>query len=152
MHPLGLEFQTGECISNPSVFNILVVDDFTDWRRCIIEELQQNLSFCVIGVASDGPEAVLKAGELRPDLILLDISLPKFDGIEAARQIRKIAPESKILFLSQKLDLAVVQAALRAGGHGYVVKSDVHSDLFVAVEAVMDGKEFVSPRLTDHGA
>jgi DNA-binding NarL/FixJ family response regulator len=79
------------------------------------------------------------------------IGLPKLDGIEAARHIRKLAPESKILFLSQELDPVVARAALSAGGHGYVIKSDAYSELFTAVEAVMLGKGFVSPRLRDHG-
>lgn len=104
----------------------------------------------VIGVASDGLEAVLKAEGLQPDLILLDIGLPKLNGIEAARRIRKVAPESKILFLSQERDPHVAQAALSAGGDGYVVKSDAGSELLAAVEALMLGNKYVSPRLTDH--
>jgi DNA-binding NarL/FixJ family response regulator len=127
-----------------------VVDDFADWRRCVLEKLRENRSLQVIGVACDGLTAVLEAEKLQPDLILLDIGLPKLDGIESARHIRKIAPESKILFLSQELDPDVARAALSAGGHGYVVKSDADSELLAAVEAVMLGKNFVSPRLADH--
>ena len=96
---------------------------------------------------SDGLEAVLKAEELQPDLILLDIGLPKVSGIEAARQIRKVAPKSKILFVSQGLDREVAHTALSEGGHGYVLKSDAYNELLVAVEAIMQGKKFVSRRL-----
>lgn len=128
-----------------------MVDDFAAWRDFIIAKLGGNPSFQVIGVASDGLAAVLKAEELKPDLILLDIGLPRLNGIEAARRIRKVAPESKILFLSQELDVDVVQAALSAGGHGYVVKSDADSELFAAVEAVMSGNEFVSRKLKGNG-
>jgi ActR/RegA family two-component response regulator len=96
---------------------------------------------------SDGLEAVLKAEELEPDLILLDIGLPKMTGIEAARQIRKVAPKSKILFVSQALDRDVAHAALSEGGHGYVLKSDAHNELLAAIEEVMQGKQFVSRRL-----
>jgi two-component system, NarL family, nitrate/nitrite response regulator NarL len=99
----------------------------------------------IVGVASDGLEAIQKAGELQPDLILLDIGLPKVTGIEAARRIRNVA-KSKILFLSQESDLDVAQAALSEGGHGYVVKSDADDELFAAVETVMQGKKFVSRR------
>jgi DNA-binding NarL/FixJ family response regulator len=137
-------------MSNQLLVRILVVDDFADWRHCVIEKLRENRSLQVVGVASDGLEAVLKAEELQPDLILLDISLPKLNGIEAARRIREVAPESKILFLSQGLDLDVARAALSSGGHGYVVKSDAGSELFAAVEAIMLGKRFVSHRLADH--
>jgi DNA-binding NarL/FixJ family response regulator len=96
---------------------------------------------------SDGLEAVQKAGELQPDLILLDIALPRVNGIEAARRIRKVAPKSKILFLSQRFDLDVVRIALSEGGHGYVVKSDADAELFTGVEVVMQGKKFVSRSL-----
>jgi len=104
----------------------------------------------VIGAATDGLEAVLKAEELQPDLILLDIGLPKQDGLAAARQIRKIAPKTKILFLSQELDPRVAQAALDAGGDGYLVKSDADRELFPAVAAVMIGQKFVSVSVKDH--
>ncbi|MGB9448129.1 MAG: response regulator transcription factor, partial [Candidatus Acidiferrum sp.] len=122
---------------------MLVVDDFADWRSCVREKLRENRSFQVIGVASDGLEAVLKAEGLQPDLILLDIGLPKLNGIEAARRIRKVAPESKILFLSQERDPHVAQAALSAGGDGYVLKSDAGSELLAAVEALMLGNKYV---------
>ena len=91
--------------------------------------------------------AIQKAGELQPDLILLDIGLPKVTGIVAARRIRNVAPKSKILFLSQELDLDVALAALSEGGHGFLVKSDAESELFAAVDEVMQGKKFVSRRL-----
>jgi DNA-binding NarL/FixJ family response regulator len=140
-----------EAISNQSLIRILVVDDFADWRHCILEKLRENRNFQVIGVASDGLEAVLKAEELQPDLILLDIGLPEQNGIEAARTIRKVVPESKILFLTEELDVAVAQAALSAGGHGYVIKSDTDDELIVAIETVLLGKKFVSRRFTDQG-
>ena len=102
----------------------------------------------IVGVASDGLDAIQKAGELQPDLILLDIGLPKVTGMAAARDIRNVAPKSKILFLSQELDLDVALAAL-SDGHGYVVKSDANNELFAAVEAVLQGKKFVSCRLAE---
>lgn len=140
-----------EAISDLSLVRILVVDDFVDWQRCVCDHLQQNRRFHVIAVASDGFEAVQKAQELQPDLILLDIGLPLLDGIAAARQIRKVAPDSKILFLTQELDPAVAQAALSSGGDGYVIKSHATQELVAAIEAVLLGKKFVSARLTDRG-
>jgi len=136
-----------EAISNQSIVRILIVDDFAAWRQYVIEKLRENLNFEVIGIASDGLEAVRKAEELQPDLILLDIGLPRLDGIGAARQIHTVAPESKIIFLSQELDLDVARAALSMGGHGFVVKSEAENELFVAIEAVMLGKRFESRRL-----
>ena len=146
---IGFELKGG-AISKQLFVSVLVVDDFAAWRRCVIEKFQEDRSLQVIGVASDGLEAVLKAEELQPDLILLDIGLPKLDGIQAARQIRKVAPESKILFLTQDLDPDVARAALSVGGHGYLIKSDAHRELFAAVEAVMLGKRFVSRGLAGH--
>jgi DNA-binding NarL/FixJ family response regulator len=123
-----------------------VVDDFAPWPRFVIAKLRQNQNMQIVGVASDGLAAVLKAAELQPDLILLDVGLPKLNGIEAARQIRKVAPTSKILFLSQEIDVDVAHVALTYG-HGYVLKSDADDELFAAIEVVMQGEKFVSLRL-----
>ena len=131
---------------------ILVVDDFADWRRYVLEKLGENQRLQVVGVACDGLEGVQRVKELQPDLILLDIGMPKLNGIAAARQIRKVALKCKILFVTQELDADVAREALSAGGHGYVVKSDAEGELFAAVEAVLLGKTFVSPRLGEHAA
>jgi DNA-binding NarL/FixJ family response regulator len=125
-------------------FRILVVDDFVPWRNYLVEKVGRIPASQIVGVASDGAEAVLKAAELHPDLILLDVSLPDLSGIKAAARIRGFSPESKILFVSQDLDFDVALGALDAGGFGYVVKSDAEDELLTAVEAVMSGKRFVS--------
>jgi len=102
--------------------------------------------FCEV---SDGVEAVEKAGDLRPELILLDIGLPKLNGIEAARQISQIASYSKILFLGGFDSLEVVEEALNTGANGYVLKLDAVSELIEAVEAVFQGERFISRRLKE---
>jgi DNA-binding NarL/FixJ family response regulator len=101
----------------------------------------------IISEASDGLEAVQKAQDLKPEIILLDIGLPKLNGIEAARQIRQLSPSSKIIFLSQNNDLDIVQAALGAGALSYVLKAGAQSELLPAVDAVLRGKQFVSSAL-----
>ena len=98
----------------------------------------------VIGEVSDGLEAVQRCVELQPDLILLDIGLPSLNGIKAARQIRRLVPESKVIFLTQESSADVVQEALSLGARGYVVKIKAASELLTAVEAVLLGKTFVS--------
>lgn len=101
----------------------------------------------IVCEVSDGVEAVLKAQELKPDIILMDIGLPGLNGIEAARQISKVASNSKILFLSAFDSPEVVQEALNTGAGGYVAKLDAASELTAAVEAVFQGKQFVSSGL-----
>jgi DNA-binding NarL/FixJ family response regulator len=101
----------------------------------------------VIAETSDGIEAVQKAQDLKPDIILLDIGLPKINGIEAARRIRQLSPSSKIIFLSQNNDPDIVRAALGTGALGYVRKMGVKKELLPAVDAVLRGKQFVSSSL-----
>lgn len=125
---------------------ILIVDDNESWRRMVFTLLQEQPNLLVIGEASDGLEAVQRSKQLQPDLILLDVGLPELNGIEAARQICEIAPNSKILFLSENLCREVVREAFRVGARGYVVKSDAACDLLAAVEAVIGDKQFVNNR------
>jgi DNA-binding NarL/FixJ family response regulator len=112
--------------------------------------MQRKAELQVICEVADGAEGVQKARELQPELILLDIGLPSLNGIEAARQIRKLSPNSKILFVSENRHSDVVEEALRLGALGYVVKSDAARDLLPAVEAVLQGKEFVSAGVSVH--
>ena len=129
---------------------VLVVDDYEPFRRFVTSILQKQPKLQVIGEASDGLEAVHKAEELQPDLIVLDIGLPSLNGIEAARRTRKLSPESKILFVSQESSGDVVQEALRAGARGYVVKTDAGSELLEAVNTVLRGDQFVGKRFSGH--
>ncbi|MGC2705052.1 MAG: response regulator [Candidatus Acidiferrales bacterium] len=124
-----------------------MVDDFVPWRSYIVAKLAENPALRIVGFAADGLEAVQQAAELQPELILMDINLPNLSGIGAARRIRELSLKSKILFVSQNVDLDVVRAALDAGGFGYVLKSSAESELLAAVEAVMLGKTFVSNQL-----
>jgi DNA-binding NarL/FixJ family response regulator len=124
-----------------------VVDDFTPWRHFTRLTLQQQTDLQVIGEASDGAEAVVKAEELQPDLILLDIGLPTLNGIEAARQLREVAPQSRILFVTQNRLRDIVEAALGTGASGYLLKADAGRELLLAVMAVLEGKRFISGSL-----
>jgi DNA-binding NarL/FixJ family response regulator len=125
---------------------ILIVDDFEPWRRFVSSALQKVDSQILFEV-SDGLEAVYKAEGLRPDLILLDIGLPTLNGIRAARRIRDLSPDSKILFLSEENSPEVAEAALEAGGAGYLVKSDAGRELLAAVRALSEGKRYLGARL-----
>jgi DNA-binding NarL/FixJ family response regulator len=129
---------------------VLLVDDYLPFRRFVFSELGKRPELQVIGEASDGLEAVEKAEELQPDLIVLDIGLPKLNGIEAAKRIHNVVPGAKILFVTQNNDTDVVQAALSNGAKGYVLKLDASKELLPAVEAILQGDRFVSMRL-NHG-
>jgi DNA-binding NarL/FixJ family response regulator len=133
-----------------STIRILVADDHEGWRRQVLSLLQARPEWQVIAKAADGPETVQKAEELKPDLILLDIGLPKLNGIEAARRIQQLSPNSKIIFLSMYNSPDVVQAGLSTGARGYVHKTDVNRELLPAMDAVLRGKQFVSSSLRDH--
>jgi DNA-binding NarL/FixJ family response regulator len=131
-------------LSRAAAVRVLVAEDFEPFREFVTATLAGVRDLQVIGEASDGLAAVQKAVELLPDLILLDIGLPILNGFEAARQIRKLVPESKIIFFTQESSADVVQEALSIGAWGYVVKTNAGTDLRAAVEAVMSGKRFVS--------
>jgi DNA-binding NarL/FixJ family response regulator len=126
---------------------VLVADDFAPWRRLLHSILQEKSELKVVCEVSDGLEAIQKARELEPDLILLDIGLPTLSGIEAARQIRTIVPKAKILFVSENYSIDIARSTLNAGGCGYVIKSDAGSELLAAIETVFLGKQFLSARL-----
>ena len=131
------------------VIQILVVDDFLPWQRLVSKLFESEPNLKIISFASEGFEAVQKAKELQPDVILMDISLPKLSGIEAARQIRKVAPNSKILFVSTYDLLEIVEAALDTGASGYVAKVDAGEELAEAVKAVFQGQRYVSGGLKE---
>jgi DNA-binding NarL/FixJ family response regulator len=126
---------------------VLVVEDFAPFWQFIRSTLAERPEVQVIGEVADGLEAVQTAELLEPDLVLLDIGLPTLNGIEAARQIRKLVPASKIIFLSQESSSEVVQEALKLGAWGYVVKTRAASDLLAAVDAFLEGRQFVSAGL-----
>jgi DNA-binding NarL/FixJ family response regulator len=130
-----------------SRIRVLVVDDHEPFRRFVRATLNLRPEVQVISEASDGLEAVQKAAELQPGLIVLDIGLPGLNGIEAARRIRKLSPNSTILFLSQESSPEIVQEALCLGALGFVIKAHAGSQLLAAVEAVLRNEQFVSSRL-----
>jgi len=130
---------------------ILAVDDFEPWRHSVRSMLKRQAELRLVGEVADGMEAVQKAEELQPDLVLLDIGLPKLNGIEAARRIRQVVPDTKIIFLTLNRDVDLLQAALDSSANGYVLKANAASELRPAIE-VVQGKQFVSSGLVDRAA
>jgi DNA-binding NarL/FixJ family response regulator len=130
-----------------SAVRVLVVDDYEPFRRFVCATLGARPELQVVGEAADGLQAVQKAEELQPDLILLDVGLPKLNGIEAAHRISRLVPVAKILFVSQENDTDVIAAALSDGAEGYLRKQNAVSEPLSAVETLLRGDRFVSAEL-----
>ena len=129
--------------SSTVLSKILVVEDFEDFRRILCLALEQRCEFQLIQ-ASDGLEAVQKAEQQQPDLILLDVGLPSLNGIEVAKRVRHLAPQARVLFVSQESSPDVVREALNSGAQGYIHKHRVGRDLLPAIDAILRGEQFVS--------
>lgn len=126
---------------------ILLVEDFKPYRILILKLLSQSPDFSVVSHAEDGADAIAQAGRLRPDLILMDIGLPKLNGLEAARQILELVPTSKIIYLTYVTDTDVVEEALSLGASGYILKHEAEEVLLPALAAVLEGNRFISDGL-----
>jgi DNA-binding NarL/FixJ family response regulator len=124
----------------------LVVDDVEDFRLLLRSMLEERTVCEVVGEASDGLQAVVRAEQLQPELVLLDLGLPTINGIEVARRIRKLSPNSKILFVTQNSSPEIAQEALRTGANGYLLKGET-TDLPAAVETVIRGEQYISGRV-----
>lgn len=129
---------------------ILLAEDLELWRDYVCSMLRSEPSFEVICEAVDGLQAVQLTEEHQPTIALLDIDLPRLSGLEAAGSIKKLAPDTAILFLSGQHDMDIIHRALELGS-GYVLKSDTASDLIPAIHAVAKGETFVSRQLARLG-
>ena len=122
---------------------ILVADDHSAILESVVPMLESF--FTVVGTASDGKAAVEAEERLRPDVVVLDISMPVLSGIDAAKQMRKSGSKAVIIFLTVHQDTDILATARRAGGLGYVVKTRLRADLVPAIKEALEGRDFVSP-------
>ena len=123
---------------------VLIADDSESFRHAVSSILTGLPELKLIAEAADGAEALKKAAELNPDLILLDVGLPIINGVEAAARMRTVAPTARTLFLTQHDSPDFVRAALRAGALGYVLKVDAGSELLQAAMAILRGEQYLS--------
>lgn len=128
---------------------ILIADDHELVRRGVLGVLHSRHGWRVVGEAANGREAVEKTIKLKPDVAILDISMPELDGVEAVCQIREAVPDTKVLVLTMHESDQVVKRALDAGAHGYVLKSDLSESLPKAVKAIAEGKRFLTPKVSE---
>ena len=122
-----------------NIYRMLVVDDFAPWRDKLRTLLESRSEWNVVGEASDGQQAIEKAAEIQPDIILLDIGIPALNGIEAAKIIHQKCPKSKILFVTQDGGSDIRDAAMQVGAVGYVRKTNVGSELLDAINTALSG-------------
>lgn len=127
---------------------LLLVDDHTVVRQGLRLILSQHEDLEVVGEAANGEEAVQHALRLRPDVAVIDIAMPRVNGVEATRLLRQNCPECNILILSMHKDAAYVRETLRVGAKGYLLKDTIASDLVKAVRAAASGEGYISPAVS----
>jgi DNA-binding NarL/FixJ family response regulator len=137
----------GEIVEDLSTVRVLAVDDSPQWRRFVATYLMEKLAR-EIETAADGLEAIHKAQALQPDVIIMDIWMPVLNGLSATREIRKVAPRTGILIVSNERDPDIVQAAFAAGARGYGLKPLAAIELMTAIEVVVRGELFIGRGLT----
>src|ERR1700732_988422 len=133
----------------PKRLRILVADDHELVRRGIRGVLCTRRGWSVVGEAVNGREAVEKVNRLKPDIAILDISMPDLDGLQATRRIREAVPTTEVVVLTMHESDQMVRRVLDAGARGYVLKSDLATHLVKAVKHVSAGKLFLTPRVSD---
>ena len=127
----------------------MIVDDHALRREGLQAMLTSEAGFEVVGMIEDGKAAVQAAAELQPDIILMDLSMQRTSGIEAIAQIKRRHPEIKIVALTFHKEDGYIHATLEAGAEGYVLKDDSRTELFSALESVINGKRYLSPGICD---
>ncbi len=127
---------------------ILIVEDHRILREGLRSLLSSNAGFKVVGEAQDGKEGIQKAGDLKPDLVLMDLSMPKMDGLDAISEIKAVSPKSRLLVLTVHKAEEYVFASLKAGADGYLLKDATSAELMLAVESVMQGNPYISPGIS----
>jgi RNA polymerase sigma factor (sigma-70 family) len=127
---------------------ILLADDHTLFRQGLRRVLQEQQGWEVVGEASDGAEAVRRTLELEPDVVILDIAMPRLNGVDAARQITRRLQDTRVLIVSMYSDEVFITQALQAGAHGFLLKDSADADLVRAVTDVANGKSFFSPAVS----
>lgn len=127
---------------------IVIAEDHTILREGLRALLESNPKFKVIGEAENGMEAIRTSINLKPDLVLMDLSMPKLHGFEAIKEIKKQAPEIKIIALTVHKREEYIQATLQAGADGYILKDANHIELVRAIKSVLEGKRYLSPEIS----
>jgi two-component system, NarL family, response regulator NreC len=130
-------------------YRIVIAEDHTILREGLRALLTSSPDFDIVGEAADGREAIRCVEKLKPNLILTDLSMPRMNGMDAIREIRRRAPETKILVLTVHKTEEYILATLKAGADGYLLKESTQAELLAAVRHVLSGKHYISPGISD---
>jgi two-component system response regulator NreC len=128
---------------------IVIAEDHTILREGLRSLLSSNANFEIVGEAGDGREAIRYVEKYKPDLILTDLSMPRMNGMEAIREIKRESPETKVLVLTVHRAEEYILATFRAGADGYLLKDSTHSELIMAVKKVLSGTHYISPEISE---
>jgi two-component system response regulator NreC len=128
---------------------IVIAEDHTILREGLKSLLSSNPGFEIVGEAGDGREAIRCAEKLKPDLILTDLSMPRMNGMEAIKEIKRESPATKVLVLTVHRAEEYILATFKAGADGYVLKDSTHSELVMAVKKVLNGRHYISPEISE---
>ncbi len=130
------------------MYRVVIAEDHTLFRQGLKALLSLEPEFEVVGEAADGFQAIQSAKELKPDIILLDISMPRVDGMAAIREIKSVCPEAKILILTVHKTEEHVLETLKSGANGYILKDASHEEFLLAMRSVLQGKRYLSPDIS----
>ncbi len=130
-------------------FRIVIAEDHTILREGLISLLSSHPEFEVVGEAEDGREAIRRVDEYKPDLILTDLSMPRMNGTEAIREIKRQSPKTKILVLTVHRAEEYILSTLKAGANGYLLKDSTHAELLMAAKKVLSGNLYISPEISE---
>jgi len=128
---------------------IVIAEDHTILREGLRSLLSSNPSFEIVGEAEDGREAIKCVEKFKPDLILTDLSMPRMNGMEAIKEIKREFPTTKVLVLTVHRAEEYILATFRAGADGYLLKDSTHAELVMAVKKVLSGKHYISPEISE---
>jgi DNA-binding NarL/FixJ family response regulator len=144
----GTIAQVSQRRPNMSALKLLLADDHEIVRQGLRSMLERQRDCEVVGEAADGRQAVTMTKELNPDIVVLDIAMPTLNGLEAARQILKMRPQTKVLILTMHESDSIIREVLDAGARGYILKTDAGRDLVAAVESLRRNKSFFTSRVS----
>lgn len=146
---VDLNFAKFVILTMEEKYRVIIVEDHPIFREGLKTLLSSALSVEVVGEAEDGAEAVVRAEEFKPDLVLMDLSLPRMSGVEAIKKIKERSAEIKVLALTVHMDEEYIIAAFQAGADGYVLKDANRAELVTAIETIMAGKPYLSPGISE---